>query len=338
MPGKPVNHELGHVGDDGEPAGHVAIQRAIADGDFRFVAGAEDHGAEFIRKSHQIVATDARLDVFFGCVRGTIAKHRFERLDVGVEYGTDGDGKQFDAEIVGQALCVGLAAFRGVGAGHGDAEDVFLAERVNGDGGDNGGVHSPAEADDGFLEIAFADVVACAGNERMVSVGDFFLSLRVNVAFSGDRVEEYEIFLKGFGLRGDVAVGRKGHAGAIEDQRIIPANLVDVDDRAVVLLGDGAEHFDAQRALINGVRRSGDVEKDASSLLDKFGDGVAGVARLGPEIFVVPNVAADAEFGEDGKFSAAALGLFREVENAGGVAFKVADSGIELSEGYLHSG
>ena len=49
-------------------------------------------------------------------------------------------------------------------------------------------------------------------------------------------------------------------------------------------------------------------------------------------------IAADAEFGEDGKFSAAALGLFREVENAGGVAFKVADSGIELSEGYLHSG
>ena len=49
-------------------------------------------------------------------------------------------------------------------------------------------------------------------------------------------------------------------------------------------------------------------------------------------------IAADAEFGEDGKFSAAALGLFREVENAGGVAFKVADSGIKLSEGYLHSG
>ena len=48
-------------------------------------------------------------------------------------------------------------------------------------------------------------------------------------------------------------------------------------------------------------------------------------------------IAADAEFGEDGKFSAAALGLFRKVENAGGVAFKVADSGIELSEGYLHS-
>jgi hypothetical protein len=48
-------------------------------------------------------------------------------------------------------------------------------------------------------------------------------------------------------------------------------------------------------------------------------------------------IAADAELGEDGEFGAAALGLFREVENARGVAFKVADSGIELSEGYLHS-
>src|SRR5258708_31398629 len=99
---------------------------------------------------------------------------------------------------MGQALCVGLAAFRGVGAGYGNAKTVFLAGRVNGDGGDNGGVHSPAEADDCFIEIAFADIIAGAGDERLVSVGDFFLSLRVDVAFSGDSVEEYEIFLKGF--------------------------------------------------------------------------------------------------------------------------------------------
>ena len=48
-------------------------------------------------------------------------------------------------------------------------------------------------------------------------------------------------------------------------------------------------------------------------------------------------IAADTELGEDGEFRATAFGLLRKVENAGGVAFKVADSWIELGEGYLHS-
>ena len=62
-----------------------------------------------------------------------------------------------------------------------------------------------------------------------------------------------------------------------------------------MLLGDGAKHFDAQGALVDGVGRSGDVQKDASSLLDEFGDGVAGIARLGPEILVVPHIFADGD-------------------------------------------
>ena len=262
----------------------------------------------------------------------------------------------------------------------------------------------------------------------------------MDVAFAGDGVEEDEVFLEGFGLRGDVPVGREGHAGAVEDERVVATHLVYVNDGTVMLLGDGAKHFDAQGALVDGVGRGGDVEENASSLLDELSDGVAGVARLGPEIFVVPDVfadgdaqlfaahaidiilvaglevarfvedvvgrqehlallendaaildesgfvgngwpvagmidaagkaydggerhavgdvfegveialdergaleevegkvTADAEFGKDGEFGVATLGLFREVENAGGVAFKVADSWVELGEGYLHS-
>jgi len=438
--GKLVDHKFGDIGNDGEAAGHIAVKCAVADGDFGFVAGAEDHGAKFIRKGHQVVAANAGLDIFFRGVDRAIAEDRLEGLNISIEYGADRHSKKFNAEIVGQALGVGLAAFGGVGAGHGDAEDIFLAEGVHGDGGDDGGVHSPAEADDCFAEIAFADVVSGAGDDRLVGVGDFFLGLRVDIAFAGDRVEEDEVFFEGFGLRGDVAVGGEGHAGAVEDERIVAADLVDVDDRPAVLLGDGAKHFDAQGALVDGVGRGGNIQKDAGSLLDELGDGVAGVAGLGPEILVVPDVFADgdaqlfvteainvipfarlevagfvedvvggqehlalleddaavldeggfvgdslagagmidaarkaydggerhavgdvfqgvqialdeggaleeiereiaagAELGKYGEFRAAALGLFREVENAGGVAFKVADGWVELGEGYLHS-
>ena len=39
--GQFVDHRFGHVGNHGESAGHVAVERAVADGHLRFVAGAE---------------------------------------------------------------------------------------------------------------------------------------------------------------------------------------------------------------------------------------------------------------------------------------------------------
>jgi hypothetical protein len=71
--------------------------------------------------------------------------------------------------------------------------------------------------------------------------------------------------------------------------------LIDVDDRAVIVNGDGTQHLEAQAAFVDGVGRSGDIQQNASSLLDNFGDGVAIVAAIGPEIFVVPYVFADGD-------------------------------------------
>ena len=66
--GEFIDYGFGDVGDDGEAAGHVAVEGAVANGDFGFVAGAEDQGAEFIGERHQEIAADAGLDVFFGGV------------------------------------------------------------------------------------------------------------------------------------------------------------------------------------------------------------------------------------------------------------------------------
>jgi hypothetical protein len=49
-------------------------------------------------------------------------------------------------------------------------------------------------------------------------------------------------------------------------------------------------------------------------------------------------VAADAEFGEDGEFGAKAFGLRGEGENARRIAFEITHGWIELSEGYFHPG
>ncbi len=247
-----VNHELRNIRNDGETTGHVAVERAVADGIFRFVAGAENHGTEFVRKGHEVIATNACLDILLGCVGGAPGKNGSESLFVGVKDGGDGDGEELDAEIVGKVLGIDLAAFGGVGAGHGNAKDVFLAESGNGDGDDDGGVNTAAETDDGFGEFAFADVVAGTEDQRLVGAGDFVGRLFVDVAFTGDRVEEDDVVLEGFGLRGDSASGGEGSAGAIKDEGIIAADLIDVDDWTVVMKSGGTKHAEAKEAFVDG--------------------------------------------------------------------------------------
>ena len=80
----------------------------------------------------------------------------------------DGDQFEANAEIGGKLAAVVDGAVRGVGAGHADAEHIFRAERVCGDGRDEGGVDAAAEGDEDFAEAAFADVVAGAEDERVI--------------------------------------------------------------------------------------------------------------------------------------------------------------------------
>ena len=60
-------------------------------------------------------------------------------------------------------------------------------------------------------------------------------------------------------------------------------------------LGKGPEHLDAQKSLVDGVRRRRNIDEKRSSLPDQFSDGIAFVERFGPEILVVPDVFADGD-------------------------------------------
>ena len=65
-----VDDRLRHVADDREAAAHVAVDRAVADGQFALVAGGEKQVAELIRERHQDHAAQTRLHVFLGRVLG----------------------------------------------------------------------------------------------------------------------------------------------------------------------------------------------------------------------------------------------------------------------------
>src|SRR5260370_42605643 len=94
------------------------------------------------------------------------------------------------------------------------------------DGGTHRVFNSAAQANEDLLETALANVISRAGDQSAVSVGDFLVRLSVDLALPGHGIEENQIFLEGEGLRGDIALRREGHAGAVENKAIVAAHLL----------------------------------------------------------------------------------------------------------------
>src|SRR5205085_8245617 len=65
-----IDFRLEYVADDGETAVRVAVERAIAEREFRLIAGRKQQAPFGVRDGHEDVATQARLYVlpreFFG--------------------------------------------------------------------------------------------------------------------------------------------------------------------------------------------------------------------------------------------------------------------------------
>ena len=124
--------------------------------------------AKLVGKRHEQVAADAGLQ-FSSVMSGLRAfKERLKRVRVLVEQVADGDELEADAEVGSKCAAVVDGALRRVGTGHADAEHVFRAEGVGGDGGDECGVDAAAQGDEGFAEAAFAHVIACAEHQRAI--------------------------------------------------------------------------------------------------------------------------------------------------------------------------
>src|ERR1700693_664212 len=121
------------------------------------------------------------------------------------------------------------------------------------------------------------------------------MRLVVDFAFAGNGIEEHQVFLEGAGLRGNFTVSGERYAGAIKDQAVIAANLIHVDDGPVMMNGDRAQHLKAQAEFVDGVRRSGNIQKDGSSLRNDFCYRISVIASISSEIFVVPHVFANGD-------------------------------------------
>ncbi len=227
--------------------------------------------------------------------RFVVSEERVERARHGGVTGVDGDNFETDAEILGKGAGVCEAVFGGVRAGHADADHVFFADGFDGDGGDESGINAAAETDQHAAKAALANIIACAENEGLkggIVIDDV---VAVIIALIGAGVEENEIFFERFGAGDDFAVRGHGEACAIEDELIVSADHVDVDEREAEALGGGAEDVFAFVTLADIPRRGVDGNDDLRAFVHEFFDWVALIAAVLPELLIVPAVFADGE-------------------------------------------
>src|SRR3989442_1042692 len=95
-----VDQRLRHVLDHGEAAGHVAVERRIADAVFALVSGGEYEPAELVRERHEQRPPDARLDVLLGRVLPEPLEGPGQRARVGADDVTDRQGEELDPQIL----------------------------------------------------------------------------------------------------------------------------------------------------------------------------------------------------------------------------------------------
>ena len=196
----PVHHRLGHVGDDREPAAHIPVERAIADGDFAFVASGQEQGAELVRHRHENHATQPGLDVLFGDVFRAAREDRLHLLLHSGKRRLDGHHVVLDTEVLRQPAGVVEAARRGKLRGQRKAVNVFPPQRLDGDDRGERRINPAAQAQHDRLETAFVDVVAQAQGER---AEDHLLRWRFRRADGrgGVEVHQEQVFRKAPRLR-----------------------------------------------------------------------------------------------------------------------------------------
>ena len=192
--------------------------------------------------------------------------------------GLDGDRAQLDAERVGQPRRVGVGVVGREAARHRHGVHVLGAEGVGGDGGDERRVDPTREPEHDIGEAVLRDVVAGGEHERVVDLGDAVEQrddlgpmVRLGVgghgaghgtstasaaAVSRPRGSSSRVRNTGRTSRSTMrtVLAELGHPGdqlalvvdderrAVEDQLVLPADLVDVDDVAVGVLGPGGDH------------------------------------------------------------------------------------------------
>ena len=282
--GERVDLVLPEVGERGEEARLVAVERRVADRRLRLVGVAGEAAAKGRRGTGEHAgAAVARLDVLgdeggdlemrFAARAEVDHRRLFELLYRVVDRLLNRDDHVLAAEVVGELLRESLRR-RGVeDARHVDEQQVLRADDLRVERGGDGRVDAARDADDDLLHVDVLEEAADAVVERAVDVRDVFLLallLSRHILHLGERQDRERLLV----LRQrahDIALLVVGRARAVEGVDrlavVLQADAVDVEERHAGLLCLAAEDAVALVVLAERVRRGRDVDVEVEVFL-----------------------------------------------------------------------
>lgn len=209
----------------------------------------------------------------------------------------DGDFVELDAEALGEVGGVATAVFAGNGGGEGDADDVFGAHGLGGEGANDGGVDPATETEEDAFESAFMSVIAEAEDEGLMDGGQsngVVMGRDVGVLGLG-KIDAGVLGLEGGESGEDAALGVMNDAAAVEDEFIVTADGVAVNDGAVAAFSGGADEGFALACFAGLPWAGGKVEEVVELGAGELAEGIGGVAGVGGQVGLRPDVFADGE-------------------------------------------
>ena len=272
VPVAPAGH-LEHVGlvdvlQHRIAAAHVAVESGVAHRHLGLVAGGEHHVAELVADRHQDDAAHPRLDVLLGLVGFSAGEDRRQHAAERIHRRLDPQHLVADSE---QACALGRVVeggLRRVARRHDDAEHPVGAQRIDGDGGRQRRIDAAGKPDEHAGEAVLPDVIGQP--QRHGAVGR-----RVAVRQCGARAGragppvafsrpagEHDRFLKRRRLGGEAVVGVEHERSSVEDQFVLAAHLVRIDQRQLGLADAGNGAIEADILLVALKGRAVDDDHD----------------------------------------------------------------------------
>ena len=109
VPGQVIDHCFGHVADNCQATGHVAVKRAVSGRQFALVSGRQRKVSAGVGKCHDEVASDAGLDILIGRVGAVFGQVFGQGLFISGMNRVNRQDEIPDTQILCQLLRIGEA-------------------------------------------------------------------------------------------------------------------------------------------------------------------------------------------------------------------------------------
>ena len=256
-----------------EAAVHVAVECRIADRHFRFVAGRHQHRAEFVGQRHEQRSAHAALHILFGDVARSPGEERREHgFETARRQARSAGCRSETPSALAQSAASSSDDLRRIAIGHHDAVDARRPQRIDRQRRGERRIDAARQPHDDAGKAVLLDIFAQPQHAGgVIGLVPFFdhgarrLDADPAVCADAARRSWRRIRRNAGNCDGERAIGVEREGGAVEDEFVLAADLVQIDQRQPALDARARPRSAGVRPACraNRASRSGTIEISA---------------------------------------------------------------------------